>query len=86
MTPLPGRQHVQLACRETVLWIRWIVHPPLLMTTMSEIVCLWLQLAPGGHLGRFIIWTKSAFSKLDEIFGAPSFWVHTPPQACSPSR
>lgn len=28
-----------------------------------------LQLAPGGHLGRFIIWTKSAFSKLDELYG-----------------
>ncbi|BDA44074.1 60S ribosomal protein L4-1 [Coccomyxa sp. Obi] len=28
-----------------------------------------LQLAPGGHLGRFIIWTKSAFDKLDDIFG-----------------
>lgn len=28
-----------------------------------------LQLAPGGHLGRFIIWTQSAFSKLDQIFG-----------------
>lgn len=28
-----------------------------------------LQLAPGGHLGRFIIWTKSAFEKLDSIFG-----------------
>ena len=28
-----------------------------------------LQLAPGGHLGRFIIWTKSAFARLDEIFG-----------------
>ncbi|KAG6545352.1 hypothetical protein Mapa_013201 [Marchantia paleacea] len=29
-----------------------------------------LQLAPGGHLGRFIIWTKSAFEKLDKIFGS----------------
>ncbi|EFJ34618.1 hypothetical protein SELMODRAFT_166994 [Selaginella moellendorffii] len=29
-----------------------------------------LQLAPGGHLGRFIIWTKCAFEKLDEIFGS----------------
>ena len=29
-----------------------------------------LQLAPGGHLGRFIIWTKSAFDQLDSIFGA----------------
>lgn len=28
-----------------------------------------LHLAPGGHVGRFIIWTKSAFAKLDSIFG-----------------
>lgn len=28
-----------------------------------------LKLAPGGHLGRFIVWTKSAFEKLDEVFG-----------------
>ncbi|GKT23294.1 60S ribosomal protein L4-B [Aduncisulcus paluster] len=28
-----------------------------------------LRLAPGGHLGRFIIWTQSAFDRLDEIFG-----------------
>jgi large subunit ribosomal protein L4e len=28
-----------------------------------------LQLAPGGHLGRFIIWTESAIAKLDSIFG-----------------
>jgi len=28
-----------------------------------------LQLAPGGHLGRFCIWTQSAFDKLDTIFG-----------------
>eukprot|EP00871_Galdieria_phlegrea_P003774 jgi/Galph1/4398/GphlegSOOS_G3113.1 len=28
-----------------------------------------LQLAPGGHLGRFCIWTRSAFEKIDEIFG-----------------
>ncbi|TMW61564.1 hypothetical protein Poli38472_012755 [Pythium oligandrum] len=31
-----------------------------------------LQLAPGGHLGRFIIWTKSAFEKLDSIYGTYS--------------
>jgi len=29
-----------------------------------------LQLAPGGHLGRFIIWTKSAFVRLDQIWGS----------------
>ena len=28
-----------------------------------------LQLAPGGHMGRFCIWTKSAFEKLDSVFG-----------------
>ena len=28
-----------------------------------------LQLAPGGHIGRFVIWTEGAFSLLDEIFG-----------------
>jgi large subunit ribosomal protein L4e len=28
-----------------------------------------LQLAPGGHLGRFIIWTKEAFGRLDSIYG-----------------
>jgi large subunit ribosomal protein L4e len=28
-----------------------------------------LQLAPGGHVGRFVIWTESAFKLLDEVFG-----------------
>jgi len=28
-----------------------------------------LQLAPGGHLGRFIIWTKDAFERLDSLYG-----------------
>lgn len=28
-----------------------------------------LQLAPGGHLGRFCVWTKSAFDSLDKVFG-----------------
>jgi large subunit ribosomal protein L4e len=28
-----------------------------------------LQLAPGGHLGRFIIWTSAAFKALDAIYG-----------------
>lgn len=28
-----------------------------------------LKLAPGGHVGRFCIWTESAFKKLDSIFG-----------------
>jgi len=28
-----------------------------------------LDLAPGGHVGRFCIWTKGAFEKLDSLFG-----------------
>jgi len=29
-----------------------------------------LQLAPGGHLGRFVIWSSSAFTALDKIYGS----------------
>jgi large subunit ribosomal protein L4e len=28
-----------------------------------------LKIAPGGHLGRFCIWTESAFKELDNIYG-----------------
>ena len=28
-----------------------------------------LKLAPGGHMGRFAIWTESAFKKLDTLYG-----------------
>jgi large subunit ribosomal protein L4e len=36
-----------------------------------------LQLAPGGHVGRFIIWTESAISQLDDVYAAKSgyTWV-----------
>ncbi|XP_010549794.1 PREDICTED: 60S ribosomal protein L4-1 [Tarenaya hassleriana] len=29
-----------------------------------------LKLAPGGHLGRFVVWTKTAFEKLESIYGS----------------
>lgn len=29
-----------------------------------------LKLAPGGHLGRFCIWTENAIAKLDSIYGS----------------
>jgi len=29
-----------------------------------------LKLAPGGHFGRFCIWTKGAFAKLEELYSA----------------
>ncbi|KAA0887921.1 50S ribosomal protein L4, partial [Enterobacter hormaechei] len=28
-----------------------------------------LKLAPGGHVGRFCIWTEGAFRKLDDLYG-----------------
>jgi large subunit ribosomal protein L4e len=28
-----------------------------------------LVLAPGGHMGRFVIWTQAAFEKLNELYG-----------------
>ncbi|XP_783473.1 60S ribosomal protein L4 [Strongylocentrotus purpuratus] len=28
-----------------------------------------LRLAPGGHVGRFCVWTESAFNKLDGLYG-----------------
>ncbi|CDR40034.1 CYFA0S04e02168g1_1 [Cyberlindnera fabianii] len=31
-----------------------------------------LQLAPGAHVGRFVIWTESAFAKLDAVWGSES--------------
>jgi len=31
-----------------------------------------LKLAPGGHVGRFCIWTESAFRKLDSLYGTGS--------------
>lgn len=29
-----------------------------------------LQLAPGGHLGRFVVWTSNAFAALDSVYGS----------------
>ncbi|KAJ3654631.1 hypothetical protein Zmor_013806 [Zophobas morio] len=29
-----------------------------------------LKLAPGGHVGRFVIWTETAFQRLDRLFGS----------------
>lgn len=40
------------------------------METSSVFALNLLQLAPGGHLGRFIVWTSSAFAALDTIYGS----------------
>lgn len=34
-----------------------------------------LQLAPGGHLGRFVIWTDSAFSALNDVYAAKKDYI-----------
>ena len=31
-----------------------------------------LQLAPGGHLGRFVVWTADAFKRCNEVWGSGS--------------
>merc|ERR1712139_555890 len=36
-----------------------------------------LQLAPGGHLGRFVVFTESAFSKLDALYGGKNGSIST---------
>jgi len=28
-----------------------------------------LKLAPGGHVGRFVVWTQDAFERLDKLYG-----------------
>jgi len=35
-----------------------------------------LQLAPGGHLGRFCIWTKGALERLDSLYGSSAKAAH----------
>merc|ERR1711998_604962 len=36
-----------------------------------------LQLAPGGHLGRFVVFTEEALSKLDGLYGGKNGAVST---------
>jgi len=38
--------------------------------TMSVDKMNLLKLAPGGHVGRFVIWTESAFKRLNDLFGS----------------
>jgi len=40
-----------------------------------------LQLAPGGHMGRFCIWSQSAIEALDTIYGADGKRIPTAPMA-----
>ena len=39
------------------------------ITLMSVQKMNLLRVAPGGHIGRFVIWTESAFKSLDGLYG-----------------
>jgi large subunit ribosomal protein L4e len=43
-----------------------------------------LQLAPGGHLGRFIVWTSAAIKQLDAVYDSKKGFV-VPPNVVSQS-
>ena len=34
-----------------------------------------LKLAPGGHVGRFVVWTQDAFERLDALYGTTTTWA-----------
>jgi len=41
---------------------------------LCSVECLnLLQLAPGGHMGRFCVWTQSAIERLDAIYGEDGY-------------
>ena len=48
--------------------IRPIINPDFFFPSQVSKLNL-LKLAPGGHVGRFCIWTEAAFKKLDSIYG-----------------
>eukprot|EP00698_Gefionella_okellyi_P011623 TRINITY_DN3072_c0_g1_i1.p1 TRINITY_DN3072_c0_g1~~TRINITY_DN3072_c0_g1_i1.p1 ORF type:complete len:356 (+),score=77.11 TRINITY_DN3072_c0_g1_i1:52-1119(+) len=43
-----------------------------------------LDLAPGGHVGRFVIWTEDAFKALDGVFATKSGWSMPQQQMANP--
>jgi len=43
-----------------------------------------LQLAPGGHLGRFVIWTQDAIQQLDSVFAKKKGFKHPRSQVANP--
>ncbi|NXX12447.1 RL4 protein, partial [Podargus strigoides] len=47
----------------------WCVCVPTGITLLDVNKLNLLRLAPGGHVGRFCIWTESAFRKLDDLYG-----------------
>jgi len=70
---LRGRRHVQrrgplIVYNETGPLVKAFRNiPGVELANVSRLNLL--QLAPGGHLGRFVIWTKDAFERLDSIYG-----------------
>ena len=53
----------------------FLIHSPTGVSLLNVEKLNLLSLAPGGHVGRFCIWTESALGKLDALYGtwtAPS--------------
>ena len=48
-------------------WFSFFLYKGITLLNVSKLNIL--KLAPGGHVGRFCIWTESAFRKLDELYG-----------------
>ena len=69
------RNHCRIHCRgpciiynennDTIKAFRNI--PGITLLNVSKLNIL--KLAPGGHVGRFCIWTESAFRKSDDLYG-----------------
>jgi hypothetical protein len=57
-----------------VFWASFLVG--FLLPTLIQVDALnLLKLAPGGHVGRFCIWTESAFKKLGRSLNFFLFYV-----------
>lgn len=69
---------ISLICHKSIFYIRNILYqglrrafrniPGIDLLSVEKLNLL--KLAPGGHVGRFVIWTESAFQRLDKLFGS----------------
>ena len=63
---LSGELQDQWSSNSSIIWVEFSVTG---ITLLNVAHLNLLKVAPGGHVGRFCIWTESAFKKLDSIYG-----------------
>jgi len=68
-----NRRHVQrrgplIIYTKRTPWVKAFRNLPGVELCSVDSVSL-LELAPGGHLGRFVIWLQDAFERLDTLYG-----------------